>query len=171
MALHLVKRLGPLTGLVRDGRWAERGRVPVGDLDGATIGIVGYGRIGRRVGELAGAFGMRVLAHDPFSPPPPEVDTPDLGALAEASDVVTLHAPLTDQTRHLVGEAFLTRVRPGRSWSTAAGEGCSTSTPRWRRCGRAGWPGSVWTCSTPSRRRTTPCSTTPTWCSPPISWG
>ena len=107
MALHLVKRLGPLTGLVRDGRWAERGRVPVGDLDGATIGIVGYGRIGRRVGELAGAFGMRVLAHDPFSPPPPEVGCPDLGALAEASDVVTLHAPLTDQTRHLVGRGAL----------------------------------------------------------------
>jgi D-3-phosphoglycerate dehydrogenase / 2-oxoglutarate reductase len=113
LALHLVKRLGPLTGLVRDGRWAERGRVPVGDLDGATMGIVGYGRIGRRVGELAAAFGMRVLAHDPFSPPPADVDCPDLGTLAAASEVLTLHAPLTTQTRHLVDEAFLTRVRPG----------------------------------------------------------
>ena len=112
LALHLVKRLGPLTDLVRDGRWAERSRVQVGDLDGATIGIVGYGRIGRRVGELAEAFGMRVLAHDPFSPPPAEVDCPDLGTLAAASDVVTLHAPLTAQTRHLVDEAFLARVRP-----------------------------------------------------------
>jgi D-3-phosphoglycerate dehydrogenase / 2-oxoglutarate reductase len=113
LALHLVKRLGPLTDLVRDGRWAERGRVPVGDLDGATIGIVGYGRIGRRVGELAAAFGMRVLAHDPFSPPPTDLDCPDLGALAAASDVLTLHAPLTDQTHHLVDEAFLAGVRPG----------------------------------------------------------
>ena len=112
LALHLVKRLGPLTELVRNGGWAERGRIQVGDLDGATIGIVGYGRIGRRVGELAEAFGMRVLAHDPFSPPPAEVDCPDLGTLAAASDVVTLHAPLTAQTRHLVGEAFLARVRP-----------------------------------------------------------
>ena len=84
----------------------------VGDLDGATIGIVGYGRIGRRVGELGAAFGMRVLAHDPFSPPPPGLDCPDLGTLAAASDVLTLHAPLTDQTRHLVDEAFLARVRP-----------------------------------------------------------
>ncbi|HTE71455.1 MAG TPA: NAD(P)-dependent oxidoreductase [Actinomycetes bacterium] len=113
LALHLVKRLGPLTDLVRDGRWAERGRVPVGDLDGATIGIVGYGRIGRRVGELAAAFGMRVLAHDPVSPPPPDLDCPDLGALAAASDVLTLHAPLTPQTHHLVDEAFLAGVRPG----------------------------------------------------------
>jgi D-3-phosphoglycerate dehydrogenase / 2-oxoglutarate reductase len=113
MALYLVKRLGPLTALVRDGRWAERGRVPVGDLDGATAGIVGYGRIGRRVGELAAAFGMRVLAHDPFDRPPPGIDRPDLGELAADSDVLTLHVPLTDQTRHLVGEALLARVRPG----------------------------------------------------------
>src|SRR4029453_5928838 len=49
MALCLVKRLGPLTGLVRHGGWAERRRISVGDLDGGTIGIVGYGRIGRRV--------------------------------------------------------------------------------------------------------------------------
>jgi len=112
LALHLVKRLGPLTALVRGGRWAERSRVPVGDLDGATIGIVGYGRIGRRVGDLAAAFGMRVLAHDPFSPPPGEVACPDLATLAAASDVLTLHVPLTEATRHLVDAALLSRIRP-----------------------------------------------------------
>jgi D-3-phosphoglycerate dehydrogenase / 2-oxoglutarate reductase len=111
--LHLVKRLAPLTRLVRDGRWAERGRVPVGDLDGATLGIVGYGRIGRRVGELAAAFGMRVLAHDPVSPPPAEVACPDLGELAGAADVLTLHAPLTEATHHLVDAGLLARVGPG----------------------------------------------------------
>jgi D-3-phosphoglycerate dehydrogenase / 2-oxoglutarate reductase len=113
MALHLVKRLGPLTTLVRDGHWAQREQVPVGDLDGATMGIVGYGRIGRRVDELAAAFGMRVLAHDPAAPPPSEVDCPDLGALAAASDVLTLHVPLTEQTRHLIDAALLARIRPG----------------------------------------------------------
>ena len=112
-ALHLVKRLAPLTRLVREGRWAERAGVAVGDLDGATIGIVGYGRIGRRVGELAAAFGMRVLAHDPISPPPAEVDCPDLGELAGASDVLTLHAPLTAATYHLVDAGLLGRIRPG----------------------------------------------------------
>ena len=112
-ALHLVKRLAPLTRLVRDGGWAERGRISVGDLDGATIGIIGYGRIGRRVGELAAAFGMRVLAHDPVSPPPAGIDCPDLGQLAEASDVLTLHAPLTAATYHLVGARLLGRIRPG----------------------------------------------------------
>jgi len=113
MALHLVKRLGPMTGLVRDGRWAQRERVPVGDLDGATMGILGYGRIGRRVGELAGAFGMRVLAHDPIAPPPGDLDVPELGALAAASDVFTVHVPLTEQTRHVVGESLLAAIRPG----------------------------------------------------------
>lgn len=113
MALHLTKRLKPLTDLVRDGRWAERSAVPVGDLDGATLGIVGYGRIGRRVGELATVFGMRTLAYDPFSPPPPEFACADLDELAASSDVVTLHAPLTDSTRHLVNERVLARVRPG----------------------------------------------------------
>jgi D-3-phosphoglycerate dehydrogenase / 2-oxoglutarate reductase len=112
-ALHLVKRLAPLTRLVREGRWAERTGVAVGDLDGATIGIIGYGRIGRRVGELAAAFGMRVLAHDPVCPPPAEVDRPDLGELAEASDVLTLHAPLTAATYHLVDAGLLGRMRPG----------------------------------------------------------
>lgn len=113
MALHLVKRLALLTELVRHGRWSERGHVSVGDLDGATIGIVGYGRIGRRVGELATAFGMRVAAYDPFSPPPVNVAVDDLVALASASDVVTLHVPMTEQTHHLVDEAFLDQVQQG----------------------------------------------------------
>jgi D-3-phosphoglycerate dehydrogenase len=112
-ALHLVKRLAPLTRLVREDRWAERAGIAVGDLDGATIGIVGYGRIGRRVGELAAAFGMRVLAHDPVSRPPAGVGCPDLAELAEASDVLTLHAPLTEATYHLVDAGLLGRIRPG----------------------------------------------------------
>lgn len=113
-ALALVKRLGPLTALVREGRWGQRagGDGPIGDLDGATIGIVGHGRIGRRVAELARVFGMRVLAHDPYAPPPADVarDLPDLVA---ASDVLTLHVPLTPETHHLVDAALLARVRPG----------------------------------------------------------
>jgi D-3-phosphoglycerate dehydrogenase / 2-oxoglutarate reductase len=113
LALHLVKRLGPLTDLVRHGRWADRGQVSMGDLDGATIGIIGYGRIGRRVGELATAFGMHLVAYDPFSAPPPEIASPGVLALASACDVLTLHVPLTEETHHLVDEALLDRVRPG----------------------------------------------------------
>jgi D-3-phosphoglycerate dehydrogenase / 2-oxoglutarate reductase len=113
LALHLIKRLPAFTDLVRHGQWTDRGQVPMGDLDGATVGIVGYGRIGRRVGELATAFGMDLLAYDPFSAPPPEIASPDVLELASASDVLTLHVPLTEETHHLVDEAFLDRVRPG----------------------------------------------------------
>jgi len=113
MALHLVKRFGPLTDLVRQGRWAERAAVPVGDLDGATLGVVGYGRIGRRAADLGAAFGMTVLAYDPAADVPAGRSCASLGELAAASDVITLHLPLTGQTRHIVDDAFLTGVRPG----------------------------------------------------------
>jgi D-3-phosphoglycerate dehydrogenase len=115
-ALHLVKRLSPMTALVREARWADRASAAVGrigDLDGATMGIVGYGRIGRRVGELARAFGMRVLAHDPFVAPPPDVDCPDLAELAAASHLLTLHAPLTEDNYHLVDTEFIGRMQTG----------------------------------------------------------
>ncbi|HEY9378508.1 MAG TPA: NAD(P)-dependent oxidoreductase [Jiangellaceae bacterium] len=113
LTVHLVKRLGPLTRLVRENRWAERDAVVVGDLDGTRMGIVGYGRIGRRVGELAAAFGMRILAYDPFRPPPADVACSDLGELAAASDVLTLHVPLTDRTYQLVDREFLAGTSPG----------------------------------------------------------
>ena len=117
MALHLVKRFGPLTGLVREGRWAERAGVSVGDLDGSTLGVVGYGRIGRRTAALAAAFGMRIVAYDPISEPPGDVPSvvhcDSLADLAARSDVITLHLPLNEQTRHVVDDAFLARVRPG----------------------------------------------------------
>jgi phosphoglycerate dehydrogenase-like enzyme len=113
MALHLVKRFGPLTALVREGRWAERAGVSVGDLDGATLGVVGYGRIGRRTASLAAAFGMRILAYDPVSEPPGDVRCDSLADLAARSDVITLHLPLTESTRNLVDDAFLARVGPG----------------------------------------------------------
>jgi D-3-phosphoglycerate dehydrogenase / 2-oxoglutarate reductase len=112
--LALVKRVAPLTALVCGGRWAERDASgPIGDLDGATIGIIGYGRIGQRVGELAAAFGMRVLAYDPFAPPPADVACSDLDELVASSDVLTLHVPLTPENHHLVDAAFLAKTKPG----------------------------------------------------------
>jgi D-3-phosphoglycerate dehydrogenase len=132
MALHLVKRFGPLTALVRDGRWVERGAVPVGDLDGATLGVVGYGRIGRRTAALGAAFGMQILAYDPVSEPPGDVRCADLGDLAARSDVITLHLPLTDQTRHLVGDAFLARVKPGAVLVNCARGGLIDADAVWR---------------------------------------
>jgi phosphoglycerate dehydrogenase-like enzyme len=109
LMLHLVKRLGPLTALVREGRWAEREALPLGDLDGAALAVVGYGRIGRRVAELATAFGMRVLASDPYAN---DANATLEDALA-AADVISLHAPLTPETHGMIGADALTRVKPG----------------------------------------------------------
>jgi D-3-phosphoglycerate dehydrogenase len=113
MALCLLKRFGPLTRLVRESRWPERESALVGDLEGATVGLVGYGRIGSRVGALAHAFGASVVAYDPFVGPPPELACADLYELAAASDVVSLHAPLTESTRHLVDGRFLEAAKAG----------------------------------------------------------
>jgi phosphoglycerate dehydrogenase-like enzyme len=68
--LALVKKLSTLTSIVRDGRWEERSGVAVGDLEGFTLGIIGYGRIGRRVARIAEAFDLNVLAFDPFADVP-----------------------------------------------------------------------------------------------------
>jgi D-3-phosphoglycerate dehydrogenase / 2-oxoglutarate reductase len=112
LMLHLVKRLEPMTSLVRDGRWTERDAIQLGDLDGAMLAVIGYGRIGRRLAELATALGMRVIAHDPYA------DTADIaltdlhGALAQA-DVVSLHAPLTAETRGMIDETALDHIKPG----------------------------------------------------------
>ena len=119
MILHLVKRLRATTECVAGGRWSERRELTMGDLDGATIGIVGYGRIGRRVGHLARAFGMTVLAHDPYladSSGAPTVGGAELVGLDELrarSQVVTLHLPLTPETFHLVDAEFLAGLAAG----------------------------------------------------------
>lgn len=86
------------------------------DLFGKTIGVVGTGRIGRRVIRIAQGFGMAVLAHD-LSPDEKLArewgfQYLDLGALLSRSDVVTLHVPSTPQSRGLIGEAELARMKP-----------------------------------------------------------
>ena len=113
MMLSLAKRLPLLDRATREGRWEERDRVEIGDFEGSTLGIVGLGRIGRRVAELARPFGMRVVAYDPFAEDAIDVELVDLPALFATSDFVSLHAPLTAETRGLVDESLLTLARPG----------------------------------------------------------
>ncbi len=113
MAMHLVKRFGRLTSLVRAGDWSARGTVPVGDLAGSVLGVVGYGRIGRRAAGLGAALGMDVLAYDPVSRPPADVRCADLADLVSRSDVITLHLPLLESTYRLIGPELLTHVKPG----------------------------------------------------------
>jgi D-3-phosphoglycerate dehydrogenase / 2-oxoglutarate reductase len=111
--LATVKRLSTLTALVREGRWNQRGGVTVGDLDGATLGIVGFGRIGRRAARIAAAFDMEVRAYDPYADVPAEHRCESVEELLAASDFVTLHVPLTPENHHLINADRLALMRPG----------------------------------------------------------
>jgi D-3-phosphoglycerate dehydrogenase/(S)-sulfolactate dehydrogenase len=111
--LAAVKRLSTLTALVREGRWNERGAVTVGDLDGATLGIIGFGRIGNRVARIATAFDLNVLAYDPYADIPADYRCDSVEQLLAASDFVTLHVPLTAENHHLINAARLSLMRPG----------------------------------------------------------
>src|SRR5690606_8336055 len=116
LMLHLVKRLGRFTELVRAGRWAARSQYTAGDLDGAAVGIVRYGRPGRRVADLVRRFGARVLVTDPLLGEEAQVQGAEVVALPElvrTADVISLHAPLTEQTRDLLGRRTLAEVKPG----------------------------------------------------------
>jgi D-3-phosphoglycerate dehydrogenase len=106
LMLAVAKRLPELDAAVREGRWSFRDEVDLRDLEGSTLGVVGYGRIGRRLARLAEAFDMRVVAHDPYVP---EADL-GLPELFEAGDFVSLHVPLTPETRGLVGPDLLARA-------------------------------------------------------------
>jgi D-3-phosphoglycerate dehydrogenase / 2-oxoglutarate reductase len=113
MAMHLVKRLGRLTDLVRSGRWDDRGSVAVGDLAGSTLGVVGFGRIGQHAAALGTALGMKVLAYDPVAEPPAGYRCATLADLLSRSDVITLHLPLTPDTHHLINTDNLGLTKPG----------------------------------------------------------
>ena len=126
--LHSWQNLGLHDAAVRAGEWGRQPdwsfwKSPLVELRDLTIGIVGFGRIGRRVGELAHAFGMKVLAHDPFTGVSPGYDGfewVELTDLFIRSDVVTLHTPLTDDNQGFVNQSLLSRMKPTSLFINAA---------------------------------------------------
>src|SRR5205085_7815432 len=109
LLLELTQRVGHHAQTVRDGRWSVSPDFcywdfPLLELDGLTMGIVGFGRIGRAVAALDAAFAMKVLAHTHVTPDsvPPQVQLVGLEWLFRQSDVISLHCPLTAETKHLV---------------------------------------------------------------------
>lgn len=115
LLLELTNRVGHHADLVRAGRWTTcpdfcfwEGELV--ELAGLTLGIVGYGRIGRSVATIGRAFGMRILAWRRNHGGGPECV--DLDTLLRESDVVSLHCPLTPQTERLVNAATLATMKP-----------------------------------------------------------
>jgi D-lactate dehydrogenase len=85
------------------------------DLHGKTVGVVGAGRIGRVFVTIMRGFGCKVLVHDPFlaEPLPEDVDSVSLDTLLRTSDIVSLHCPLTPETRYLIDAAAVARMKRG----------------------------------------------------------
>ena len=114
------KRIWPLGNHVRDGGWRDSpvwDRWDARELHRSTVGLVGAGNVGRHVIELLGPFSVTVLVADPFlSHDEAEslgVERVELAELMDRSDVVSIHAPETDQTRHMIGAEELCRLGDG----------------------------------------------------------
>lgn len=116
LMLTLLKDLPDVTANMRDGLWEKTSRM-TRDIEGMTLGIVGHGAIGSKVARFAAAFGMRVLAYDPYLPegplPGPAERVPTLDALLEQAEVLSLHCPLEPETRGMIGAAELARLPKG----------------------------------------------------------
>ncbi|MCH8281257.1 MAG: C-terminal binding protein [Chloroflexi bacterium] len=119
MALLLTwnRQIGFYDRTAKQGKWeGVRSPVPLVRLRGSTVGVVGLGRIGRAVSAKAKAFGMNVLAHDPYLAQADAVALGvrlvDLQSLLAESDYVTIHTPLNSQTQGLIGARELAQMKP-----------------------------------------------------------
>ncbi|MFH1086791.1 MAG: hydroxyacid dehydrogenase [Chloroflexota bacterium] len=117
MALILAsaRQLTKADRALRAGMW-DREAIHGIELAGKTLGLVGIGRTGSRVARHAAGFSMRVIAHDPYAPHATAqdlgVELVDLPTLLAQADYVSVHAPLTPETRHLIGAAQLRQMKP-----------------------------------------------------------
>jgi D-3-phosphoglycerate dehydrogenase len=99
---------------VRAGEWTVDHFRPIHRLSTLTVGLVGYGRIARKIAAPLEALGARIVAHDPYLQPGPEMPSLlDLDELLGEADIVSLHLPLTDETRGIIGERALDGMRKG----------------------------------------------------------
>jgi D-3-phosphoglycerate dehydrogenase / 2-oxoglutarate reductase len=107
--LASARRVAQSDRAIRAGGWPPYSDLaPMRRLRSCTLGVVGYGRIGRNLAAKGAALGLRVLVHDPYVP-----DTSiDLRRLLRESDFVSLHVPLNDATRHMIGRSELAHMRP-----------------------------------------------------------
>jgi D-3-phosphoglycerate dehydrogenase len=114
LILGVMKNLPRLDSAARDGQWA---RFPMRELSQKTVGIVGFGRIGKRLAELLRGFNSRILAYDPYVS---EEVAAQFGAekvtleqLLGNSDVVSLHLPYTPENHHLINDQTLAMMKDG----------------------------------------------------------
>jgi len=120
LLLELCHNVGLHNAATHAGEWSKSQdfsfwKAPLVELEDKTMGIVGFGRIGRHVGEIAVAMGMRVMAVDAQrrdAPKWPGFRWCDVDELMAAADVVSLHCPLSPQTRGIINAASLSKMKP-----------------------------------------------------------
>jgi D-3-phosphoglycerate dehydrogenase len=100
----------------RSGRWDFSGLFPIYRMEGKTLGIIGVGRIGSRVAARLGSFGFRIVGCDPYLTARRRkqvgIEFVDLETLCRTADLITLHTPLNDETRHIINAASLAWMKP-----------------------------------------------------------
>lgn len=116
LMLALRRNLRAYMEDVDAGKWQQSGTFclfdhPIGDLAGSQLGIIGYGALGQAVAKLGRAFGMEVCVASRSSVSDPDVQSMPLDDLLRTSDVVSLHVPLTEQTRHMIGAKQLASMK------------------------------------------------------------
>jgi D-3-phosphoglycerate dehydrogenase / 2-oxoglutarate reductase len=116
LLLALVRKIPFSSAQVHAGKWAMSAVVPIHRLRGSVLGLVGFGRIPQLVAPKAKAFGVRVVAFDPFVPPEvftrADVERVDFSQLLKISDYVSIHSPLLPETRNLFNDEAFRQMKP-----------------------------------------------------------
>jgi D-3-phosphoglycerate dehydrogenase / 2-oxoglutarate reductase len=116
LLISLARRVPQATASVKSGRWDRKSFIGV-ELQGKTLGVIGLGRIGKSVSDRALAFGMKVVAFDPFIAPEQapdlEIELASLEQLFAIADFITIHTPLTPETRDVIGHDAFAKMKKG----------------------------------------------------------
>jgi D-3-phosphoglycerate dehydrogenase len=105
MILTLIRKTAFFDKKVKSGQWDFHMGIPIHRTRGKTLGLIGCGRIGLEVGKKISAFGVRVVAFDPYLDKTQEgIELKDFDTVLKESDFISIHCPLNDSTRHLIGE-------------------------------------------------------------------
>lgn len=113
LILGALRRIIPNDRSVRSGAWVRTGHLIGTDLHGKTVGLVGFGVIGREVAKRLAGFDVTILAFDPAVSSDSAVEVVGFDELLERSDVVSIHVPLSASSEHLIGAAEFTRMKRG----------------------------------------------------------
>lgn len=116
--LELINKVSEYTADVKSGTWSKCDdfcywNSPLYELDGKTLGIIGFGKIGKRVSEIANAFGMKTLAYTPSGKKDgvENVVFTDMDTVIKTSDFITVHCPLTESTKNLIDAEFISKLK------------------------------------------------------------